>query len=371
MSFDAAGWRSHFEALNDAVHLNTAGGAPISRDAADAARSYYDQSQATGDQNFGQWLDRVDDARGLIAPRLGCAAEDVAFLAGASVGMNIFAQYLPPGSRVVTLADEFPSVTQPFLARGCDLHVVDLAPHHLLPDSALLEAITPGTAAVAVSHVQFRYGTRVDLAAVSSRCRDVGAELFVDATQSLGAVPIDLSETPVSGLVASAYKWLCSGYGVAVVYVSPDLRGKQAPPVFGWRSAEHPYGLDPLTITPTSSAVQLEMGHPPFAGIFGLAASVALVDRYGGQTALWQRLRELGRNVRTRLAQCGLPDPVAPEGSSGIAVLPTSRGAEIKAAMAEEGLLISASVGFLRLSPHAYATEEEIDRVLERLAAYW
>ncbi|MEO0999961.1 MAG: aminotransferase class V-fold PLP-dependent enzyme, partial [Pseudomonadota bacterium] len=231
-----------------------------------------------------------------------------------------------------------------------------------------IAAAAAGAGAIVISHVQFRSGRAYDLAALGAAARAAGALLIVDATQSLGAVPVRVAGGPHI-LMASGYKWLCAGYGVGAVYVSPELQGAP-PPVYGWRSAAVPYALHPDRIEAAETAVVLEMGHPPFAPVFALGAALDHAATVG-EAAIWARICALQSQLREGLAAAGLPAPTAPAGESGIAALPTSNGAEIKAKLAAEGILISASTGRVRLSTHAYNTAAEVARAVEALARHW
>lgn len=362
-------FRAGFPALEGRCYLATAGGAPISHGAAAAAKHYFDEAETLGDAPFADWLARTDTVRGQLAHLINADPEDIAFLASASVAMNVVTGYVDPDATIVTLADEFPSVTLPWINRGHTVLEVASGTDGTGPLDRLAAVLTPDIGAIVLSHVQFRSGRRIDLGAVAHLARQVDALVIVDATQSLGAVPIDVDAAGVSILMASGYKWLCAGYGIGAVYIAPELR-RRRPPVFGWRSATEPYALDPRDVTPTTSAVQLEMGHPPFAPVFCLGGALHHLDSVG-LPAVWQRIQALQSHLRSRLVAAGLPAPLASVGESGIAVLPTERGAELKRALAAEGILVSSSGAFVRLSTHAFNTEAEIDHAVDRLRALW
>lgn len=362
-------FRAGFPALQGRCYLATAGGAPISRAAAAAARRYVDEAEALGDAPFADWLARTDTVRGQVAALINARPEDIAFLASASVAMNVVAGYVDPDATIVTIAGEFPSVTLPWINRGHTVLEVAAGTGGAGPIDGLAAVLTPDVGAIVLSHVQFRTGRSIDLDAVGRLAERVDALVIVDATQSMGAVPIDVEAAGVSVLMASGYKWLCAGYGIGAVYVAPKLR-RRRPPVFGWRSAVEPYALDPRAVIPTASAVQLEMGHPPFAPAFCLGGALHHLDTVG-LPAVWERIQALQSYLRRRLAAAGLPAPLAPAGESGIAVLPTERSVQLKRALAAEDILVSSSGPYLRLSTHAFNTEAEIDHAVGRLRQLW
>ena len=377
---DWAAFRAGFPALaGDAVHASTAGGGPVSSRAAAAARRYFDEAEAEGDAPWGRWLERVDGVRAEAAALIGAEAGDVAFLGSASVALNAAAALLAPGDRVVTVDGEFPSVTLPFVARGCRVEAAPLGPRGAPDLEALAETLSRGAAAVAVSHVQFRTGRRLDLAALGRMARAAGALLIVDATQSLGAQRIDAPGWGISVLAASHYKWLCAGYGAGTAYLAPELRRRPSP-VMGWRSAEEPYALEPFAARPAATAVRLEMGHPPFAPIFALGGALAhLAKTVGGGegpeaaargvAAVEARILTLGEALRARLAALDGPQPLAAAEEGGIAVFPSADPAGTKARLSAAGVSASASAGHVRLSLHAFLREDEAARAGEALVA--
>lgn len=380
VAVDWAAWRAAFPAVERQILLNTAGGGPLSVGAAAAGQAYFREMAEAGDGPFGDWIARVDATRGLAADLIGAKAADIAFLASASVAMNAATGLVPPTTPVVSLEDEFPSVTLPWMNRGHPITLVPLGPDKAAGTEAIIAAMDqaatdaasnfPVPGVLALSHVQFRNGHAVDLEALATAAAARGWLTIVDATQSLGAVPIDVGRAPISVLMASGYKWLCAGYGNAIVYVSPEVRRRLPPPVYGWRSAAVPYALHADSLDPTATAVTWEMGHPPFAPVFALKGALEHLATVGVE-AVWSRLQELNRHLHAALAEAGLPTPLSGPSESGITVLPTDKGPALKAALAWEGIGVTTSVGALRLSPHAYTREDEIDRAVARIADHW
>ena len=363
---DWRAFREGFAALSRPLaYLSTAGGAPLSRRAAAEGARYFAETEAEGDAPWPRWLERTDAVRASAAVQTGGAPQDLDILASTAAALNAVAPYVPEGAPVVAIEDEFPSVTLPFVNRGHPIRRVPIDGRGA-PDLDALARALPGAGALTVGHVQFRTGRRLDLQALGALCREAGALLIVDATQSLGAGPVDAG--PADVLVASGDKWLCAGYGAAAVHLSPRLRERPSP-VFGWRSAETPYALKSFEASPSPTAVRLEMGHPPFAPVFALGGALAhLADTLGGgdlRAALEAaRARIAARSDRLRegVAAEGGPAPLAPPGESGIHVFPAADAPAAKAALAEAGILATASTDYVRLSLHAFVAEEEVDR---------
>ena len=153
------------------------------------------------------------------------------------------------GRNVVSSEVDFPSVTYPWhrIAEdtGCDVRLVGVLDDPEGFDVGKVAAhVDDSTAVICISHVQYLTGHLLDLTALAELAHRHGALLIVDATQSAGQVPIDVSASGVDVLIAGSYKWLCSTFGAAICYISPGLLESFRPPFVGWRSTVHPYSLD-------------------------------------------------------------------------------------------------------------------------------
>ena len=168
--------------------------------------------------------------------------EQVAVTTSVTEALSQIAWSLRPesGSNVVSIDLEFPTVTYPWMrvARdtGAEVRLVSAAgdPDNLSFE-ALAEAVDRRTAAISVSHVQYSTGFRYQLEELSELAETNGALLIVDASQSLGAVPIDLSSVRIDALLCAGYKWLCGPFGAALCYVGERLLERLDPPFVGWR----------------------------------------------------------------------------------------------------------------------------------------
>jgi hypothetical protein len=193
----------------------------------------------------------LDDARHGAAALLGASPDTIAIATSFTEALNQVAWWLRPGrgQNVVSSEVDFPSVTYPWhrIAEdtGCQVRLVGVLDD---PDSfdvnKIADSVDSATAAICISHVQYLTGHLLDLCELAALAHDIGAVLIVDATQSAGQVPIDVTASGVDVLISGSYKWLCSTFGAAVCYLSPALLSEFRPPLVGWRSTEHPYSLD-------------------------------------------------------------------------------------------------------------------------------
>jgi len=360
---DWAALRAHFPALEDRVYLNTAGGGPMGREATQAARAYYDELYREGDTRWNACLERVEETRAQLACILNTSPRDLAFLGNASQGLNLVADMLD--GNVVAFADDFPSVTMPWLQRGRSVRFMDST--EAIAD-AMEDALTTETDILAVSFVQYKTGHRLDLKRTSDLCRSRNIRLVVDATQGFGVFPIDLERTPVDALVFSGYKWANAGYGIAPLYVARAHLEGHGLPAAGWRSAQEPYDLEATKLDLTTDARGLELGHPPFAGVFALGGALGLIESIGLE-AIESRVQDLVDALHRGLDARGITvdSPRERDRRSGITMVRVSDPNATADALAEKKILVSARGNGLRVSLHYYNNENDIERFLDAL----
>lgn len=362
-------YRAAFPALQDTIYLNAAGGGPMCRAASEAGQHYYRQTLESGDRHWPDWLAAVEDCRTRLARMLNVAADDIAFLQNASLGLNHAATILTqPGMRAVLPRAEFPSVSLAFINAGCE--VEEWTDGALAGRTAATGAkpLTGGDLLVA-SHVQYSTGFRHDFQRLAALFDDPAeARLVIDATQSMGVIPVDASMPCVQALTFSVYKWLGAGYGVGVLYLRPGLLDQAGYPAVGWRSAADPYAMVHDRLTVTGHARDLELGHPPIPQILALNEALKLIETVG-ISHIEQRVAGLSAMLVDRLSALGYTDagPSDAMARAGIVTLPVADPKAVVEALKRHGIVVSGRGGRLRISVHAYTTAEEIDRFCKLL----
>ncbi|HSS64116.1 MAG TPA: aminotransferase class V-fold PLP-dependent enzyme [Gammaproteobacteria bacterium] len=359
--------RSRFPAAIRCAYLNTAGGGPLSDAAYEAAQGYYRAVYGEGDLGWPDWQRRVEGIRAQAAAFLGASARDLAFVGNASAALNAVAELMPPGE-VLTGAREFPSVTMPWIVRNRRVRFVDDAGDGVLTLEAVRAAMTKDTRVLALSHVQYASGARLDVEAIGALCLERGVKLVCDATQSFGAFPLDVRRIQPAALVFSGYKWACAGYGVAGLYLSPEMRDWKAPPLAGWRSAGSPYDLEARAPVFTTDARAMELGHPPVPGVFALGGALQVttevgIDRIAG------RIHALVERLHAGLDERGfdIDSPRARDQRSGITMVPIDDPERARSHLEEREIFISIRGGKLRVSLHLFNSEADVDRLLGAL----
>jgi cysteine desulfurase/selenocysteine lyase len=374
MPFDLERYRLEFPLVNSCTYLNHAAVSPLSTRVRSAMTGLLEDVQYFGARHFERWIEGVESARRRAACLINAEHEEIAFAPNTSAAVSLLATALEwgRGDEVVSIEGEFPANYYPWKAlerKGVRLRQVEQKDGEVSLNS-IAEVLTSRTRAVAVSFVQFISGYRLDLNEIGNLCEDRGVPLFVDAIQGLGAFPIDVRAAKIAGLAAGGHKWLLGPGGCGILFVRRDLAEQLQPSIVGWLSVEGWEDFASREPVWRKGAGRFESGTPNIAGIYGLGAALELLAEAGVDVI---SDRVLGLTDRLR---CGLTErdyqiygPTAGKARSGIVTfLPRREDANtVMQRLQSQGVEVSSRSGMVRISPHFYNTEAEIDRVLESL----
>jgi cysteine desulfurase/selenocysteine lyase len=375
---DTAALRAaEFPGTAETVYLNNASIGPLperTRLALDA----FNQRRATPfrlpDRDL---FGTLNESRRLIAELLSATPEEIALTVNTSFGLGVVARALPlrPGDHVVVSDREFPANVYPWLRlreSGIEVELIPTTVEGWPDEARILKRLEdPRVRAVAVSLVQFSNGYCVDLPALSAATRRTGAYLVVDAIQAVGQMPVDLRRTPVDVLACGGQKWLLSPWGSGFVYVRRGLISELSPPVTGWMAFE---GTDDLTRLTTyndtlrGDARRFELITLPYQDFAGMNASLGLILELGIER-IQAHLRRLHAPILAWAERSGarLASPTGSRGSGILCLAPEDVGEAFRRLKAAR-IICSLREGAIRLSPHAYNTVDEMERVATVLA---
>jgi selenocysteine lyase/cysteine desulfurase len=291
-----------------------------------------------------------------------------------SQGIGLVAEGFPwkAGDNLVTFDCEFPANVYPWqnLAdRGVETRLVP-APEGRIDLNRLEEACDPRTRIVAISWVQFAAGWRIDVDAVTELAHRRGALVALDAIQGLGVFPLDVSRTPVDFLAADGHKWLLGPEGAGIFYLRGEHLNLLAPRSVGWNSVVRPYDFSRLEFSLKPTAARYEGGTHNMAGFVALGESLKLLSGYSAEAKAarvlaltdraCQRLQTLGAEIHS--SRTG-------EERSGIVLfsLPGQDSMALRRKLHAAGVALSCRAGKLRISPHAYGNEADIERLIGAL----
>ncbi len=364
--------REQFPVTKNKVFMNHAGQSPLPKPVADAVCKY-----ANDFSNFGTTsIEWNDGGKPFFARLTGAKPEEIALIENTSTGLNIAANVLryPPRSKIVTTDLEYPSVVYPWLRKrlGVKVHYVKNVNGKILLED-VEKAVDDNTVAVAVSHVEYMNGFRHDLRALSEIAHEHGAYLIVDAIQSAGVVKIDVKRDDVDFLMSACYKWLLSPPGAGYLYVKEELIEEFEPPSVGWASVKPEvfetidfWDIWSLRLSETAS--RFEIGSPSFISFVGATEALKMVLNLGIKN-IERRILKLTDRLIEAVRDLGLKlqTPEEPQYRSGIVNFMMDKPQEMTEKLKNQAIVVSARAHGIRVSPHFYNSEEEIDRLIEEV----
>jgi cysteine desulfurase/selenocysteine lyase len=315
-------------------------------------------------------------SRRLISDLLSVTPEEIALTVNTGYGLAVIARALPlePGDRVLVSDKEFPANVYPWMRLrevGVEMELVPTTPEGWPDEPRLLDRLSdPRVRVLAISLVQFSNGYLADLTALSAATRRAGVFLVVDGIQGVGQVPLDLSRIEVDVLACGGQKWLLSPWGSGFMYVRRELIPRLSPSVTGWMAFEGTDDFTRLTSyhdTLRGDARRFELITLPYQDLAGLNASLSLLHELGVR-GVAEHLRTLHAPVLEWADRTGVR-VVSPRGERGSGILCVAPGRVDEAYRALKAARVICTVreGAIRLSPHAYNTLAEMERVVEVL----
>jgi selenocysteine lyase/cysteine desulfurase len=313
----------------------------------------------------------ADAVRARAARLIGATPAEIAIVQNTAMGINIVAQGVDwqPGDNVVTARVEFPANYYPWAnlaRRGVELRVVQEREGRVLAED-VLAALDERTRVVALSFVQFTNGFRVDLATVGRACRERGILFVVDAIQGLGALEMDVEAQCIDFLAAAGHKWLLGPTGVGILYARQAVLDRIDVAFVGANSMVRRPEYLPHEWNLWLDARRFEPGVQNHVGLCGLAASLDLILD-AGPPAIEQHVLALTAYAAASLRErgCEILSPLGAGERSGILAFRSLRTPtpELVQRLAAQRVFVSARGGGIRVAPHLYNTQEEIDRLL-------
>jgi len=369
-------WRDEFPILSSKTYLvnNSLGAMP--RSVNDSLAEYTGMWATEGVVAWESWLPEVANIAAILediihAPRGSMTmCQNVTNALGAILSCL---EYEPPQNRIVYCAGEFPTVEYLLDAqRRVGAEVVRVGSQPLVfPARELLDAIDDRTLLVVVSHVLFRTAELVDVRPIVEKAHRHGALVVLDAYQSVGAVPFDVTELDVDFLVGGSVKWLCGGPGAGYIYVHPRIIDRLEPRQAGWFSHRAPFAFEPPPIEYAEGIARFTGGTPNMPAYYQARAGYRIIREVGVEairerarlltTAIYEGARERGWTVNS-------PEDFERRGNHVTVAVP--RAQEVKDELIRRGFIVDyrPDAG-IRIGPHFFNTEDECRAVLDEIAA--
>jgi selenocysteine lyase/cysteine desulfurase len=341
------------------------------------AVSDYAREASTGDQEHFVFPDVLNDGRKLAAKLLNCQSEEVAFVGPTSLALSFIASGLKfkRGQNILIYFDDYPSNVYPWMAlaeQGVEVRLMNTRGLGQIRAVDVMGQVDENTRLVALASCHFISGYRIDIPKIGKFLRGRNILFCVDAIQTLGAFPTTIEHVDL--LAADAHKWLLGPCGAGLLYVRREVQEQLTPRVYGWHNVNNPNFVAQEKIVFRKDARKYEAGTHNLIGVIGLMAAMELILEIGVENIGRELLRKRALLVPALQAKeySVLNADAALENASGIVSFfqPGKNLTELSDKLAKANVMASLRVDrtgqqYLRLSPHFYNTNAELERVLE------
>lgn len=372
-------WRQEWFEIEDATYLNLAGQSPMPRVSVRAVQAALEAKKFPHQKPDSTFYEVPNRLRESLARLIGAIPEEIALTSGASAGVVAVAYGLKwnPGDEVITAKGEFPlqyTAWKPMEEReGLKLKIVAPSGRFITADD-LIAAITPRTRVVSVSLVRYDDGSLLDAPRVAAACHAQGALLLLDVSQCCGALPMDVRQLGADFLVCAGYKWLLGPFGTGFFWVKSEHLSTVRPGPFYWMAVEGSHNFAALNFeNPKPAPNAKRWDAPEWASYFNfnlvaMDTSVELVARMGPERVAAHN-RKLIEFMYERLPKdrfvLASPSEAARRGPYGcFAARSREKTAEVYQHLRKENVIVSLREGNIRVSPHLYNTERDIDKLI-------
>lgn len=372
--------REEFPVCKKYVYLNPAGGSPVSKSAANEGKRFYDEMLEFGDIYWDKWLERTEKVRSQLAGFIGADREEIGFTTNTSHGMNLVAQFLKnivigkgkgedreKAAAVLTMRDEFPSTTFPWINQKAEIRFVEPENYGYSIEN-IKKALTPEVKILISSYVQYCTGFRQDLEELGNFCKENNLIFVVNATQALGIFPVDVKKCNIDFLVFTGLKWATAGYGIGGLYVNKKWLTPDNFPFAGWRSVETPGKMDNLALELKNEASVVESGCPHFPNIFALGGALNMFKNIGAENVM-NRVLFLNHLIEEKLRTLGIEIIVQKEVKhrSGILIAKIPNPKFVVEELFKKNIFVSARGEGMRVSASIFNNENDVDKLILEL----
>jgi selenocysteine lyase/cysteine desulfurase len=359
--------RSRFPIFEQLVYVNSCSQGALS-DAVRAAYADYLDGWDERGAPWDYWVERTEAARASFAGLVGAQPDDVAVTTSLSAGVSALASAIRFDERPkVVISDfEFPTIGQIWHAlqlRGAEVHVVD--------PERVTEAIDERTAVVSVTAVCYRNGARLPVEEIAQVAHEHGALCLLDAYQAAGSIPLDVTALGVDALATGVLKYLLGSAGLAFLWTRPGLAAELTPTETGWFADRDIFEMAHTRYAPAPNARRFQSGTPPVPAIYAGIAGIELM-REIGVAETREHVNGLNDRLIAGVDELGgvVVTPREPERRGALVCIRSTDAPALVRALGEEGVVTSERDSNLRVSPHAYNNEQDIDAVLAALAQH-
>ena len=373
MEPDFAALRREFPLLEHKTYLNSGSYCALANRVRAAFETYLEDRLAVG-ANWDVWVTKNEAVRSLMARVLHASPDEIAVTASASAGLNALASALEfSGERdkVVVSDFEFPTNAQIWHSqeqRGARVVHARRDADGYIPPESFVDLIDERTRLVAITHVCFRNGARLDIPAIVRLARAKGAMVLLDCYQSVGSVDVDVKALDVDFAVGGMLKYLLGTAGIGFLYVRDSLVRSLHPIHSGWFAQENIFAMDITANRPASSARRFESGTPAVVNCYAAEAGLEVLLGVGTQ-AIERRVRSLTRRCMDALREIDWPSitPASDERRGAMICVPSRASGPLSQELMKRNIVTSNRDDNLRICLHFYNNDEDVDVLVAAL----
>ena len=373
MEPDFEALREEFPVLRRKTYLNSGSYCALANEVKAAFDAYLDDRLRMG-SSWDTWVAKYESVRGLVATLLGAAPGEIAITASVSAGLNALASALDftgPRDKVVVSDFEFPTNAQIWHAqepRGARVVHVPRGPGGDIPLENFESAIDERTRLVAVTHVCFRNGAKLDIPGIVRIARASGANVLLDCYQSVGSLHVDVRALDVDFAAGGMLKYLLGTAGIGFLYVREPLARALAPTNSGWFAQADVGAMDITANRPAPNARRFEAGTPPVVNCYASEAGLRLLLRVGTH-AVQERNYALTRRCLARLREIGwrAVTPAEDERRGATVAVPSRDAARLVELLQQRDIVTSFRDDNVRASFHFYNDESDVETFVEAM----
>ena len=376
MSDELLKWRSEFPILDKTVYLISHSLGAMPRATYDRLREYADIWASRGVRAWAEgWWDMPVTVGDEVARIIGADPGTVVMHQNVSICQALVLSCLKPTpqrNKIVYSELNFPSVMYVYEAHARDgslkIDVVKSADGMTIPLERMLAAIDETTLLVPFSHVLFKSAFLQNAKAIIDRAHEVGAMVVLDTYQSAGTVPLSVKDLNADFATGGSVKWLCGGPGAGYLYVRPDLQTKLEPKTTGWMAHESPFAFD-TELQYASNITRFLHGSPAIPALYAAQSGYRIINEIGVERIRAKSMRQTEYLINLA-EEAGFkvtsPKDVGQRGGT-ITIAHDHAGAVTKELIRREFIVDYRPGAGIRISPHFYTTDDELELVIKEL----
>ncbi|MFC3959772.1 aminotransferase class V-fold PLP-dependent enzyme [Halovivax cerinus] len=368
-------WRDRFPAIADEgwTHLRNCSVGPVPRSGL-AAHEAYQRAWIERARPWDDWLEAVDRAKAAFAALINADPHEIATFSSATSAIAQVASAFDYEARneIVTSTLDFPTVPQFWHAqrtRGATVRFAEPGNRRYVPAASYAEQIRDETLMVCTAHASSFTGGLIDVDAVADAVHDRGGYLFLDAYQTAGHVPIDVERQDIDMLTTGTLKFLLGGPGIAFLYVDDDVANELEPTNRGWFGVANPFEFNIHDPAYAPGTRRFELGTPPVPNAYMATAGLEVIGDVGVETIRERVVEHTGRTIEAANRDgFSVATPHAVDHRGGVVNVQVQDPEAVTNALHDRKFNVSSRGGGIRIAPHFFTLEEEIDAVVDAIA---